>query len=358
MSERISVDRTASNPDWDAFVAAAPGGGYQQTSAWGQVKAVVGLRAVRLLVHDEGRLVGGFQLLKRSIARVGAIAYVPRGPLAADPTTSEHLLDALELLCAQERIGHMTVQPAPGHDDLAGELRRRGYTPGNVDVTPRATTLVALAGRTDDDMLGAMRATTRRRVRQGLRQDIAVRVGGVEDLPVLQRLLESTGARQGFAAYPRRYHESMWRAFGGEHDGARLLVAERDGQALSCALLLGVGDTLVYKIGAWDAAAGPGRPNELIHWDAMRWGRDRGFARYDFDGIGLPAAQALQAGAPLPEDATGVTFFKLGFGGSVAIYPAAHDLARSRVFGIAARHLAPNLRRLKLVGARLGGRGR
>ncbi len=360
MSERISVDRSTSNAAWDAFVAAARGGGYQQTSAWGQVKSVVGLRAVRLLAHDADRLAGGCQVLLRDAGRLGALAYVPRGPLATEPSagTRERLLDALERLAAQERVGHITVQPAPSHDDLTDELARRGYRLGNVDVTPRATTVVMLTGRSDQDLLAAMRATTRRRLRQAVRSDVTVRAGGAADLPILQQLLEVTAVRQGFTAYSAQYQESMWRAFGGERDASRLLVAERAGRPLACALLLGIGDTLVYKLGAWDAGSGDGRPNELIHWTAMRWGRDHGFARYDFDGIGLAAARAVQSGAPMPEAASGVTFFKLGFGGHVEIYPAAQDLARATLLGLSARHLAPRLLRLRGIVPRLGGRGR
>lgn len=360
MSEHVTVDRAARNPTWDAFVATAAGGGYQQTSAWGQVKAVVGLRAVRLLAHVDGRLTGGCQVLLRDVGRLGALAYVPRGPLAAEPGagTLERLLDALGSLAADEHVGYLTVQPAPGHDELRQELARRGYRPGGVDVAPRATTLVALTGRSDDELLAAMRSTTRRRVRQALRGDVVVRTGAAADLPILQALLEATGARQGFTAYSAEYQETMWRAFGGERGGARLLLAERDGRALSCALLLGVGETLVYKLGAWDPDAGEGRPNELIHWTAMRWGRDRGYGRYDFDGIGLPAARALRAGAALPQDASGVTFFKVGFGGDVEIYPASQDLARRTLLGQAGRHLAPQLRRAARVAPRLGGRGR
>ncbi len=344
MTERLVVDRSADHPAWDDFLARTPGGGYLQTSRWARVKAVVGLRAVRLLTERYGEIVSGCQLLVRDVPLLGAVAYSPRGPVIGDGADADALLRGLRELARQERIGFLKLQPPPGGEGFIPALEAHGFDPSDDEIAPTATTRVPLTGRSDEDLRAAMRATTRRRLRQGEKSDIRVRVGDENDLPILQRLLEATAQRQGFGSYPLRYHQAMWRAFG-PGDGARLLVAESGGRPLSAALLIGFGDTAVYKVGAWDGSSGSGRPNELVHWSAQRWGRDRGFAYYDFEGMNLAAARALVRGNPLPDDVSGVTFFKLGFGGEVAIFPQARDLVLPTILGRTMRNMNLPLRR-------------
>jgi len=54
-----------------------------------------------------------------------------------------------------------------------------------------------------------------------------------------------------------------------------LLLADYKGEILSSILLLAFGDTVSYKMGGWSGERRDVRPNELLHWTAMRWARDR-----------------------------------------------------------------------------------
>ncbi len=227
------VDRSEDHPAWDDFLARAPGGGYLQTSRWARVKAVVGLRAVRLLVERDGEIVTGCQLLVRDIPLLGAVAYSPRAPVIGDAADADVLLRALRELASEERIGFLKLQPPPGGEGCIPALEAHGFDPSDDEIAPTATTRVPLTGRSDEDLRAAMRATTRRRLRQAENSDIRVRAGDESDLPILQRLLEATARRQGFQAYPLRYHRAMWRAFS-SGDGARLLVAESGGRPSWC----------------------------------------------------------------------------------------------------------------------------
>jgi hypothetical protein len=56
------------DPEWDAFVAQNPGGHHVQTSLWGQLKALLGWKAARIIVTDHERIVAGAQLLTRSMS--------------------------------------------------------------------------------------------------------------------------------------------------------------------------------------------------------------------------------------------------------------------------------------------------
>jgi lipid II:glycine glycyltransferase (peptidoglycan interpeptide bridge formation enzyme) len=273
-----------------------------------------------------------------------------------DGTTGslEAVMSGIEELAGRERVRYLKLQPPAGRDDVATALDTRGLVPSDLEAAPVATTRVDLRGR-PEELLAAMRSATRRNIRRAERNGVTIRPGDATDLPLFSSLIQETSRRQGFAAYPARYYEEMWRAFGpGGH--ARLLVAERDGEALSALLVIAFADSAVYKMGAWSGRARELRPNELAHWAAMRWARERGHRWYDFEGIDRGTADALRRGEDSPE-AAGVTRFKLGFGGEVAFFPQARDYAYGHILGPPLRWAAPRLGRYRALAHRVLGRG-
>jgi hypothetical protein len=66
--------------EWHAFLARTPGGSYQQTGWWAVAKMKEGFRARRLVIRNGDDILGGAQMLYRSLPVRGAVAYVPLGP--------------------------------------------------------------------------------------------------------------------------------------------------------------------------------------------------------------------------------------------------------------------------------------
>jgi len=342
---RLVVSHEPSDLEWDRFVAAAVGGAYQQSSMWAEVKATLGWRCARLVLRGLEGIVAGCQVLLRSVPWLGAIAYVPRGPLVAghDPRALESLLEALDELALQERILYLKLQPPPGSGDIAAALPARGFVESALEIAPTVTVRVDLR-RSPEALLGAMRHNARTNIRKAQRLGVRIREGGEPDLGAFTRLIEATARRQGFSAYPPAYYERIWRTFAARGH-ACLLVAEHDGVALSSNLLLGYGDSTVYKVGAWSGTRGNIRPNELLHWTGMQWGRARGHRYYDFGGVKRSTGQALLSAHPPDPITDGVAKFKLGFGGEVTAFPRTYDRAYRPLAG-ALRRLAPRLDQL------------
>lgn len=253
-----------------------------------------------------------------------------------------------------QRVLLMKVQPPVDRHDMPALLRARGFAASELQTAPGASVRVDVSGDRDEAaLLKAMRSTARRHVRGALKHGVVVRSGGVDDLGVLQTLLEATAERQGFDPYPAAYYRRLWNAFGTTGQ-ARLLIVEHDGMPISAGLLIALGDTVIYKIGAWGGNSVPGA-NELMHYTGMCWAREQGFRHYDFDGIPIDVARTVLDGGPSPT--SGVPFFKLGFGGEVVVYPGTHDVFFGRVLGAAIRRVAPRVERSRTVVHRLAGRG-
>jgi len=206
------IDEEPTHPAWDDWVATVPGGHHLQTSGWGYVKADAGWRATRILVRDGAQIVGGCQLLVRSIPLIGAIGYVPRGPLLAsrDPAALDAVLDALRDHARRRRILLLKVQPPVNRTDLPELLGSRGLVASGLHTAPVASVVVDVGAASDEDALfRALHATTRRRIRQARRGGVTVRTGTGDDLSILQDSIEATARRQGFAPYSAEYYRRL-----------------------------------------------------------------------------------------------------------------------------------------------------
>jgi lipid II:glycine glycyltransferase (peptidoglycan interpeptide bridge formation enzyme) len=352
----ITLSESPHDPEWDAFVDAAPGGHHLQTSLWAQVKAKHGWHPLRLRLQRDGELVGGCQLLLRPL-RVGSIAYCPRGPVTrdSDPAAVASLLDALASVARRDRILYIKVQPPVGGSDIEPMLLERGYVASDLSAAPVATVRVDL-DRDPGDILARMRASARRNIRQAARKGVVVREAGVAGLPAFGELLAETSRRQHFQPYPLDYYAEILRQFGA-HQRAELLLAEYAGNHVSGAVIIGYGDTVIYKIGAWSGRRAQLHPNELTHWHAMQWARERGYRFYDLEGIDESVAVATLAGDELPEEGRrGITRFKLGMGGEVTLYPRAYDRSFHPLLARPVRLLAPRLDRFTALAHRFLGR--
>ena len=351
------VHRTLPHSEWDKFVGATPGGTYQQSSLWGQVKAVVGWRAIRLVAHREGKIAGGCQLLLRSLPVAGAIAYVPRGPVMAERSglALEVVLNALREVAKQERIIYLKLQPPPDGAYLAGLLQAHGFVPSDLEIAPRATTRIDLH-RSPASVLGLMHTNARRNIAKARQIGVTVREGAETELVMFAALVEETARRQSFSPYPLQYYERTWRAFaaGGE---VQLFIAEHEGAVLASNLVIGFGDTATYKMGAWSGTRKNVPRNELLHLVGIEWARKMGYRYHDLDDISLAAAEAVLSGGRL-NARRGLERFKLGLGGEVLVFPGPYDYAVRPLMGAALRRLAPHAEGFRPLVDRILGRSR
>lgn len=153
---------------------------------------------------------------------------------------------------------------------------------------------------------------------------VRVREGSEDNIAQFHELLLRTAERQGFRPESEAYLRQLWRLFD-PHGYCKLLLAEKDDELVSAALIITFGDTVLYKRGAWSGGYGNLRPNEAMHWSAIQWAKKHGYRSYDFEGIDSDAARSIVQGERVPSSAKkSVTRFKVGFGGAVKILPDTH----------------------------------
>ena len=324
---QVRVSHEINDSSWNTFLEKTPGGHHVQTSLWAQVKALSGWRSTRIIAMQGRQIVGGAQMLIRTLPFAGSIGYVPKGPvLASDDEKLGHMIiDELHKVAKINSINYLLIQPPHTPKSFVRQLPEWGFQASTIRVAqPTATVQIDLA-QDLDSIMSRMNSKTRYNIRLGLRKGITVREGTHRDLPTFYQLLSATAKRQNFSPEPEEFYDVNFRYFD-PSGNIKLFFAEYEGEAVSGLLAVPFGDTVIYKRGGWSGHHGKLRPNEVLHWGAIQWSKANNYRYYDFEGILPEAAKIILKGNPLPPSMRETTTrFKLQFGGQVCLLPRGYD---------------------------------
>ncbi len=134
-----------------------------------------------------------------------------------------------------------------------------------------------------EDIRSRLQPAVRRNITSAQRNGIEVVVSsGIDAIRAYHRLhVWLRKHKYRMLAQPVEFFERIWNAFAPE-DGVVTLLAHVDGKPVAGAVYLVWNDALYYKFGASLAEYLPMRPNEALHWTAIRWAVDRGLRLFDW----------------------------------------------------------------------------
>jgi lipid II:glycine glycyltransferase (peptidoglycan interpeptide bridge formation enzyme) len=346
-----------------AFVGRRPSASHMQVPSWGDVKP--DWQARSLGWFDEGdRLVGAGLVLLRPLPKLKRyLAYLPEGPLidwsAPDldrwlrpmlghlkaqgvfsvkmgppVVTRRWSAEAVKAAIADPQAGRLRDAEATSHEPgalaVADRLRAMGWQqtePGDEDGfaagQPRYVFQVPFAGKSLEEVQQGFNQQWRRNIKKAEKAGVKVVRGGYEDLPVFYELYVETARRDRFIPRPQAYFERMWTALADEDpDRMRLYLAHHDGEVLSAATMLTVGEHVWYSYGASTDRKREVQPNNAIQWRMMSDAHELGASVYDLRGI----TDTLDEGNHL----LGLLRFKVGTGGQAVEYLGEWDFPLNR----------------------------
>jgi len=271
------------DPRWAAFCRGHDQAGIFHSPAWSDLLAqTYGLSIQAIVRQDEsGILTAGlpFAAVQLPLARLRLVA-LPFSdhcaPLSGGPGQVGELVDRLREL----------------HPGAALELRWTYPTrPGLAQAARHVLHLLPLEGGVDA-AAARIHPMHRRNLRTARQRGVRVVLDDTgAALADFYRLHWLTRRRQGVPVQPVKFFKNLVAGFFPAGEGFFLLACQED-TCLAAALFLRWNDVLTYKYGASDPAGLPLRPNDLIFWEAIRWGcahgcrsLDRG--RTDLDNHGL-----------------------------------------------------------------------
>jgi lipid II:glycine glycyltransferase (peptidoglycan interpeptide bridge formation enzyme) len=325
---QVQISTSLEDSAWDKFVESSPGGHFSQTSLWAQVKASLGWKVARVIISiNENRIVAGAQILIRTISPFGAMAYVSKGPVYTSENIelADLLIDELHRIRKLCRIQYLAVQPPNNGETFVKHLLRWGFKKTlEENINPPGTILIDLT-QDNNDILAQMRTTVRKTIGRSQRKGVKNREGSERDLHTLYQFLVATSKRKRFTANTEAYLFKMWEVFN-PIGYFKLFCAEYGDEPISALLAIPYKDTVTTWRRGWSGEHGNLHPNVALYWQVIQWAKSHNYHYIDLGGIQITSAKKILQGEKLPDEAFDTfTFFKLGFGGKVVLYPETYD---------------------------------
>lgn len=341
---------------WNEIISKLPAPHFLQTYEWGQVKAKYGWVPYYALWIEDGKfsvssnyqlpitnVIAASLILKRTAFRRFSIFYAPKGPLMdwTNESLRKRVLDDLQSFAKKQGAIFLKFDPdvvlgrgVPASVDevtensgqaVRSDLKRRGWVESSDQIQFRNTVMVDLSA-SEEDILMRMKQKTRYNVRLAEKKGVTVRVGGVDDLPMLYKMYAETSVRDGFVIRDEEYYMTVWKLFMQDavngQPSAVPLIAEVDGEAVAAIFLFMFAGRGYYVYGMSRDKHREKMPTYLLQWAAMKHAKAHGCLTYDL------------WGAPDVFDESdsmwGVYRFKEGLGGDVVRTLGAYDFAPSK----------------------------
>ena len=324
---------------WNELIAGIPHAHLLQTWEWSQVKVQYGWQALPFIWQEgQEKPAAAAMILKRSLpiggfARRMCVLYIPKGPLLdwSDPALRQRVLADLQVFA--KRLGAIFIKADPDvalgtgipgmetavefedGQEVKSELLRRGWKFSQDQIQFRNTVLIDLS-LSEETLLACMKQKTRYNIRLGQKKGVTVRIGTLDDLPLLYRMYAETSIRDGFLIREEGYYQTVWRNFmgipfstSGLQPFSEPLIAEVNGQAVGAVSLFYFAGQAIFLFGMSRDEHREKMPNHLLQWEAMRRAKALGCNSYNLWGAPNEFNES--------DNLWGVFRFKEGLGGYV-----------------------------------------
>lgn len=291
-----------------------------QTWEWGEFRKETGNEIVRLGVFSGKTLKSSAQLTLHGLP---GIKNLKIGALIKGPKPKKQLLHSLKDLAKEDGLIFIKMEPNMKKDEAyINTLKGEGAVPGKTLFTP--TTFWIDLTKDEEEMVEGFHSKTRYNIRYAKRKGVEVMEDNSDG--AFERYIEltkKTVERQGFYAHTKRYHRLMWKHLNkdmtkrSEEPIARLLTATYKGEILTTWIVFVWHDFLYYPYGASTLKHRNVQANNLMMWEAIRYGKKLGLKTFDLWGR---------------EEGKGFTQFKEGYNPKVVQFLGTWDLVTSPLY--------------------------
>ena len=301
-----------------------------QTWEWGEFRKKAGNIPYRFAKFDKNTITSGFQLLGHRIPKTNyKIATLIKGP-----TPKKSDLIFLKDFAQKEKIIFIKFEPSSPvntgsikHTTLQKEqvintLKSQGAVEGKTLFTPTTFWIDLL--KSEEDLLNSFHSKTRYNIRLATKKGVTVKEDNSDNaFNTYLSLTKETVERQGFYAHTKKYHQVMWKVLHKDmvknnlNPIARLLTARYKDEIITTWILFAWGNFLYYPYGASSSKHKNVMANNLMMWEAIKYGKTEGLEIFDLWGR---------------EPGKGFTKFKEGYNPEVIEFLGTWDMPTSSLY--------------------------
>ncbi|UPA22213.1 peptidoglycan bridge formation glycyltransferase FemA/FemB family protein [Candidatus Peribacteria bacterium] len=338
--------------EWDDFLKSQRFSPFLQSWTMGEVYRDIGQEPVRLEVRDDGKIVGICQAILVP-ARRGRHLMVQYGPVVGYGLSVmghgvfEMLVDGLKEEARKHRCSFVRMSPfaSDTHQEqlkgISSPLHLLAehiwYLPLTTDDQwpPVTHHSLPITKRSEEEILMAMRKTTRNLIRRAEKDGVTVELSTdpVRDVEEFIKLHDETRKRHHFTPYTNSFFRAQVKRFA-EAGNVLVYIAKHEGQILATSIHMQFGGETSYHHGASVMTKVPA--SYLLQWRAIQDAIKRGDSVYNFWGIAPMSEKKSEDGQESKAEIlnpkhpfAGVTLFKTGFGGKLLNLEHCFDLPLS-----------------------------
>jgi len=293
---RFTIAENPSRELWDSVLERVNEGNLEQTYEYGEAMktAYPRIKVLRFLAMDGKNPIGvlqGFYRKKFGFGRLVTARDAPLTIMKGDERVSAvtSLLVALEKYAREHRVIEAQVYWPErwGMQEVLQDLRYRCVRRFNV--------FTVSLKRSVDDLWDNIGSNKRKNIRKATKSGVQVKEAkGHEDFLYFYKMLETTGRRAGFNPPTFSELDAIWEAYVPRGLG-RIFFAEFKGENIAGVFTVTHGDTVYAKAAASLESAWSVRPNDLLHWEAMKWACEQEFSNYH---MGVVPEPIPECGSP------------------------------------------------------------
>lgn len=286
---------------------------FLQSWQWGEFQESIGNTPIRLLFLDNDSPVGQVQGFFHSLGLGLQYLYIPRW---GDETISAEMKEGLLFFAKEHGCVFMRIEPT-GMFEYEPAQTHTVHTRQPQDEWILDISLAA------DDLLQAMHSKTRYNIRLAERKGVSIKEK--KDAHIFWQLNQQTTDRDQFKSHGKTYYEKML-----ENDLVTQFTAFYNAQPIASIVCLRFGDTMTYVHGASGNQHRNVMAPYLLQWHAIACAQEAGLQQYNFGGVAPAVSRKTSSFHGYTWEPThrftGITRFKVGFGGHVQHFPEALDV--------------------------------
>lgn len=320
MSLRFEMIQDQSS--WELFVLRHAPQSLFQSYTWGEVQKRTGHTVYRYGIYERDTLIGIIQaaLIR---AKRGSFLHVRHGPILSSRNRRvwKQTLAFLAKEAKQHRCWFVRMNPLWEDSEVTRKFFREfGCLPASIHRMDGEYCWVLDLHKTEEELLGDMRKTTRYEIRRASKGEVQVyTTTDPKNLKEFDALYAATSTRHRFIPHVGIKEEFELFA---KRNQAMLYVGKQGGVTTACAIILYYGNQAIYHHGA--SLPSKAAVSYAVQWEAITEAKKRGMKVYNFWGI-------APEGSP-KHPWRGITLFKTGFGGRSIEYLHAQDLPVSPLY--------------------------
>ncbi len=333
---------------WENFLLGCSDKTFLNSWNWGEFQQKIGGKIWRLGFFEDDLLVA-VALVEKIKARRGTFLFVPHGPNIqtqnSKPKSQNHnsktktdiiktLLGRLGQAAKGEKANFIRIAPifenTEENKKIFGEL---GFRNAPAHMHPELTWELDITPP-EEELLGRMRKTTRYLIRQAQKnKDIEiVKSLDEESLEQFHRLYGETVDRHHFVPFSSSYLKNELSSFNSDRQ-ILIFLGKYRGEVVSTAVIVFWQNAGFYHHGASSQRFARIPVSYLLQWEAIKEAKIRGCDVYNFWGI-APESDKKPRINPFGiirgrHPWTGLSLFKMGFGGYKKEYVKTQDLPLS-----------------------------